>query len=139
MASRVERELEEKAERLLFDKIRNLGGISVKIHPLVKGNPDRLIIWHSMYLVELKRPGEDISLAQRAWHVKARKAGADVYTVIGTEGVRSWVRALVAAHTAPRGPGRPRADCTCRGKTPEMKFFRETRVWDGSEEHPGDE
>lgn len=84
-------ELERKAERLLFDEVKKEGGLCVKLAPLNKGNPDRLVLLGGIYLVELKRPGGALSLTQRAWHIAALKAGVKVHVVIGTLGVHSWM------------------------------------------------
>lgn len=130
------RELERAAEKMLYERVRTLGGQSIKIHPLVVGNPDRLVLLWGLHLVELKRPDEKPSLAQHAWHLRAKRAGVPVHVVIGTPGVRSWIKALTNANTAARKAGRPRRDCTCGGMSDAKKFFQENHLWTGDEVHP---
>lgn len=88
--------LESSLERLLFAKVRAIGGIAIKMAPLVKGTPDRLVLlpMGRMYLVELKTTKGTLDPAQRIWHERAANIGINVVTLKGADAIVAWLRAV---------------------------------------------
>lgn len=70
-----------------------LRGKAFKFAPLVKGNPDRLVLLPGGWieLVELKKDGEVPSPKQRHWHAEAAMLGTTVTVVTGSAGLKAWV------------------------------------------------
>lgn len=96
--------LESVVEIYFAKRIRERGGFSIKLAPTEKGIPDRLAILPGgrVYLVELKAPGGEISLAQTLWHAKAGDRGVRVYVVVGVAGVDEFIIETAESDT-PRG------------------------------------
>jgi len=85
---------ESAIERRLTKEVKALGGVSVKIMPVVAGTPDRLILLPGgrMFLVETKAPGGTIRPVQRVWHERASKIGVEVTVLSSIEEVLDWLR-----------------------------------------------
>lgn len=87
--------LERVLEARLFKKVRTLGGLCVKLGPIVKGAPDRLVLLPGgrVFLVELKRsPKEGLSPAQGLWHARAAQRGTYVHVLHGAAEIDEWIR-----------------------------------------------
>lgn len=102
--------LESSLERLLFAKVRAIGGIAIKMAPLVKGTPDRLVLlpMGRTYLVELKTTTGQLSPAQRIWHERAANIGINVVTLKGADAIVAWLRAVADEQSTPDTIGDPR-------------------------------
>ena len=74
---------EAALERRLAQRVRDRGGVTLKIAPLVKGSPDRLVITArgDFHFIELKTEKGRLSPAQVVWHQRLRER----------TGVRVWV------------------------------------------------
>lgn len=85
--------VEASLERLLFSRVRGIGGIALKLSPNVKGTPDRLVLLPvgRMYLVELKTTTGRLSPAQKIWHERAAAIGVHVVTLHGAQAISDWV------------------------------------------------
>ena len=102
-------------EAFLVQRVRLLGGHSIKLAPIQAGIPDRLVMLpHGrMFLVEVKASGGQVSAIQRHWHEKILKEqGIVVHVLWGEEGVRSWLREVFDAPTV-----RPRRRRTAAAST----------------------
>lgn len=78
-------------------ELHRIGGLVVKLAPVTKGTPDRMVLLDgNIYLVELKTETGRLSPAQRAWHEKATQRGVEVVVLYGRAEVEEWV-ALVAS------------------------------------------
>lgn len=83
--------LESAVERTFNDHVREMGGLSFKFAPIVKGNPDRIVLLDGhTYLVELKADEGELSPSQRLWHRRAEEKGVHVHVVTGSKEARSW-------------------------------------------------
>ena len=88
--------LESRLEAELYRAVRGvLGGMIVKLAPLVKGTPDRLVLLPGgrMYLVELKTDVGRLSPAQVEWHRRAALLGITVVVLHGRFELKAWVTA----------------------------------------------
>lgn len=76
-----------------------LGGRFIKMIPVIKGTPDRLILLPGgrMYLVELKAYGGRLSAAQKLFIAKAAELGTTVTVLTGRAQVDAWIT-LQASH-----------------------------------------
>ena len=89
-------ERESSLEAYFAHRVRSaLGGIVIKMVPLVRGTPDRLVMLPGgqLHLVELKTETGNLSPAQMVWHDRARQLGATVYTLRGRPEIVTWLRA----------------------------------------------
>jgi hypothetical protein len=86
---------ESAVERRLTREVQRLGGVSVKIMPVVAGTPDRLILLPGgqMYLVETKAPTGSLRPAQVVWHARAAAIGTVVTVLSSVQEVAAWVEA----------------------------------------------
>lgn len=83
--------LESAVERAFDEHVRRIGGLSYKFAPIVKGNPDRIVLLAGqVYLVELKADDGDLSPRQKLWHKRAAQLGIHVYVVTGSAEARAW-------------------------------------------------
>ena len=91
------RPLEAALENYLFNKVRALGGMAIKLAPTAKGIPDRLIIlpFNRLYLVELKATGGAVSPIQKHWHERVGEMGVDVHVLVGRAAIDEWLREQV--------------------------------------------
>lgn len=87
-------ELESSLESFFHQRVRLLGGRAFKFAPIVKGNPDRIVLMPGghIYFVELKREGETTDPAQKVWHDRAAELGTRVYVLAGRAAVVAWLR-----------------------------------------------
>lgn len=96
--------MEARLEKLLYDGVRQLGGISEKMIPARWGIPDRLVLLPGgrLYLVELKAASGTIRPAQSVWHRKAAKLGTKVIVLTGLTEVKQWLAHCAAMLEADR-------------------------------------
>ncbi len=89
-----EPELESKIEARFNASVRALGGYTIKLAPLQRGIPDRLVMLPGgrMYLVELKTITGRLSPMQRHWHEEVRRR-TDITVVVlyGMAETRAWL------------------------------------------------
>jgi hypothetical protein len=88
-------------ESYLDRKVRTLGGKVIKIAPLEKGNPDRLVMmpFGRMYLVEMKTFVGTPSPAQMVWHSRSRDRGHVVHIINTKEKIDNFIRWAVQTGT----------------------------------------
>lgn len=84
---------ESLIESRLVRAVRLSGGKSIKLAPLDKGVPDRLVMWPGgrTEFVELKAEGGRLSPAQKLWHERALAIGHHVTVLTGIEEVEEWL------------------------------------------------
>ena len=87
-------EFESRLESFFQQRVRNLGGIAVKIAPTLAGIPDRLVLLPGggMYLVELKTTAGPLRPIQRHLHTRIEELGTPVYVLRGRADVIVWLR-----------------------------------------------
>lgn len=85
---------ENKVEKYLNDKLTALGGVTRKwVSPGRDGVPDRICILNgTVWLVEVKTLGGELSKAQSREHARLSNAGAKVFTVYGEAGVDDFIK-----------------------------------------------
>jgi hypothetical protein len=113
MTLKADRELERYLEGFFRERVRLLGGHTIKLAPTEAGVPDRLVLFPGgrMYLVELKRDGGALRPIQELWHNRMRRLGTNVHVLYGREGIVRWLAQVVESMGPQNGkPGRrPRA------------------------------
>lgn len=84
--------LEKTVEAIFARRVKALGGQSYKFAPVVKGNPDRIVLMPGgkIYFVELKADTGALSAMQRLWHARAAELGTEVQVVTGAVEARAW-------------------------------------------------
>lgn len=84
--------LERSVEAIFARRVRDLGGLSFKMAPIVAGNPDRIVLMPGgrIFFVELKAPGGRLAPVQRLWHARAAALGTTVQVVTGPLEARQW-------------------------------------------------
>lgn len=90
-------ELERSLEQFFQKAVRErLFGRAVKLAPIDKGAPDRLVLLPGgqVYLVELKTNLGRLSSAQEVWHERARELGTEVIVLKGRDEINGWVRKM---------------------------------------------
>lgn len=85
--------LESEHEGYLRKEVKKLGGMSMKLIPMVAGYPDRLIILpgNDITLAELKTTTGNLSPIQRHRHAQLRALGVNVVVLSGTTEIQEWV------------------------------------------------
>jgi hypothetical protein len=85
---------ENQLEAFFRTRVRALGGIVIKLSPIHRGTPDRLVLLPEglKYLVELKTEVGRTSAAQDVWHDRARELGHPVVTLRGRADIIVWLR-----------------------------------------------
>ena len=83
-------------ENLLKKRVKEKGGVALKMHPYRAGVPDRLcvmpggeVIW-----VELKRPGQKPTKLQAHWHRTLQALDHELAVLDSPEAVENFVREL---------------------------------------------
>lgn len=101
--------LESSLERLLYAKVRAIGGIPIKIIPTIKGTPDRLVLlpMGRIYLVELKTEKGRLDPAQRIWHERAAAIGCDTVVLRGAAEIVKWINGVANEQSTPSDIGDP--------------------------------
>lgn len=85
--------LEARLEAVFRSRVRQMGGMMIKLAPTVKGIPDRLVMLPGgrLYLVELKTSTGRLSPAQVEWHRRAKLLKVRVIVLSGLDQIESWV------------------------------------------------
>lgn len=88
---------ETTVERHLGMRVGKLGGISLKIMPVIAGIPDRLVIMPGgrTYFVELKQPKGELSQIQREIHRRLEALGHPVAVLWNKQEVDLWTEFLL--------------------------------------------
>lgn len=105
---------------------RRLLGRAVKVAPIDKGTPDRLVLLPGgrLYLVELKRERGKVAPLQRIWHERAAQLGTLVHVVAGRAGIDAWVAQRLERAEAEMMTNPAAEHETCRGTTPAGRGCR---------------
>ncbi len=87
---------EAQLEQYLRSKIRERGGLVVKIAPVIAGVPDDLVVLpgNRLLLVELKKKGGVLRPVQAAFHRRLRGLGVTVHVLRGLAEVDRWLSTL---------------------------------------------
>lgn len=87
---------ESDIERYLRSKVAALGGLVIKIAPVIAGVPDDLVILPGgrIYLVELKTRKGTLRPIQLAFHRRLRTRGVPVHVLRGVSEVDRWLSTL---------------------------------------------
>ena len=86
---------EKSLDRLLRDKVKSLGGWSLKLETsFISGIPDRLLLFPGgrVAFAEIKTPGEKPRAIQKAIIKKLIKMGFDVYIVDSPEVINQIIK-----------------------------------------------
>ena len=110
--------LESGHEKFFLERVRAAGGILVKLIPVTKGMPDRLVLWPDgrAFLVELKTKDGKCSGIQLHVHARMAERGHPVAVLWGRDQILAWLRERDAEGL--RGARRPCPEC---GKTVSVK------------------
>lgn len=96
-------ELESALEAFFVKRIREMGGLTYKLAPTVRGIPDRLVLLGGrMYLVELKAHGGRLSPIQTIQHARIREQGVHVDVLTGRVEVNAWINRMFKQADAAR-------------------------------------
>lgn len=104
------RELAEaRLEALFRDRVRAMGGYTIKLAPTERGVPDRLAVFPRgrMYLVELKTERGVLSPIQMHWHSRMAERGVRVYTLYGEAQIKAWIAWVIDSLGPQRGAHEP--------------------------------
>jgi hypothetical protein len=83
---------ERKVEKYLDKEVKKLGGITRKwVSPGRDGVPDRIVVLHDIWFVEVKTVDGELSDEQIREHDRLRAVGAKVCTVYGEAGVDDFI------------------------------------------------
>lgn len=87
---------ERDVERHLVLRIRQRGGMCIKLMPTIAGIPDRLVVLpgRPMLFVELKGPGGKLSPIQVEIHKRLATIGQPVTVLWSKEEVDEWLTSL---------------------------------------------
>ena len=102
--SRAAAVVEARLEAHLRSRVRlALGGMLIKLLPVEKGVPDRLVLLPGgrMHLVELKTDAGRLSDLQKHWHGRALEMGTTVTVLRGKDEIDAWVRERAADYDPP--------------------------------------
>lgn len=102
--------LESALERTFHTCVRRAGGKCIKIAPINRGIPDRLVILPGggMYLVELKTTTGALSPAQRVWRSRLAALEVQVYVIRSGKDTRDWLRERLSELSVDRTLGAQR-------------------------------
>lgn len=90
--------LEGAHETYFRTEVRKLGGIAMKLTPISKGTPDRLVVFPGgVFFVELKQTSGKASAAQELWHSRLTALGQQVAVLHGREEIRQWLASITEA------------------------------------------
>lgn len=90
---------EAKLELYLRSKVRELGGMVLKLMPVIAGTPDDLVILPGgrLFLVELKVPKGILRPVQVVMHQRLRAMGVPVAVLKGQPEIDRWLDTLDAS------------------------------------------
>lgn len=94
---------EREVESHLRRRVRELGGMCIKLAPTESGLPDRLVLlpggW--AYLVELKSPTGRLRPVQQVWHQRAADIDHPVAILRCKDDVATWLHCVAAQANYP--------------------------------------
>lgn len=104
--------LEKAVEEHLAKRMKQIGGRAFKFMPVIKGNPDRIVVFPfgRIYFVELKRPKGGPSPAQRLWHSRLYEMGHVVHIIDTREMVDDFITWVCGLEDPPEVAARRRHD-----------------------------
>lgn len=105
------REDESSLEAFFFNRVRLVGGNTIKMIPYRAGIPDRCVIMpgNRIYFAELKADDGAVSRIQAHEHAKLKaRYGVKVYVVRGRQGVLDFLREIVSDGDPTKKPTRPK-------------------------------
>lgn len=85
---------EQAIENALISRVKERGGLCLKLAPYIAGIPDRLVILPggNLMFVELKRPkGGVVSPIQRVIHARLEALGVPVHIVSNKEEIKELI------------------------------------------------
>jgi len=84
---------ETSVEKRLIQQVKRVGGICMKVMPVVAGYPDRLVLLPGgrLYLIETKAPNGALRPAQQVFRRKAEAIGVPVAVLYTTKQVDAWI------------------------------------------------
>jgi hypothetical protein len=87
---------ESALEQLFFRKVREAGGMAIKLMPTHAGVPDRLVLLPGgrSFLVELKTDTGTVSAVQQLWHRKSAELGHVVVVLKGRTEMMAWLESV---------------------------------------------
>lgn len=94
-------ELESSLEAYTYRQVRlKLGGHIIKLIPVEKGTPDRLVIlpFGRTQFIELKVTGGRVEPRQQLWHERISHLGHTVPVLTDRVEVDAWINAQAAAY-----------------------------------------
>lgn len=83
---------ESAVERRFKERVKRLGGYTIKSSTMTAGMPDRIVLLpgRPVMLVELKQDGKHRSDIQIVWHDRLEAIGHPVLTLTGKAEVDEW-------------------------------------------------
>lgn len=123
--------LESGHEAFFLARVRAAGGVLVKLIPVSRGMPDRLVLWPNgrAYLVELKTVDGKTSPIQDHVHAKLAAGGHPVHVLWGRDQILGWLRERAAEEDGPSKPPRGRtARRACPGCGREIAVNQDGRL-----------
>ena len=87
---------ETAVEAHLIKRVKALGGVCMKVMPVVAGYPDRLVLlpWGQVRLVETKAPKGGLRPMQRVFKERAEEIGVPVAVLYTSKEVDAWIDSL---------------------------------------------
>lgn len=110
---------ESAVERRLTDRVRALGGLSVKLVASgTAGVPDRLVLLPGIepMLIEVKAEDGKLRPVQEQWHRLAAARGFKVYVTYGTLGVDQLIEGITMSDRIAKASGRLSAALRWKGR-----------------------
>ena len=88
---------ETAVEARLIKRVREAGGMCLKLMPVVAGYPDRLVLLPGgrLFLVETKAPNGRLRPAQVVFKERAEKIGVPVAVLYTSAQVDQWIEAIL--------------------------------------------
>lgn len=88
---------ETAVEKRLIKRVKDAGGVCMKVMPVVAGYPDRLVLLPGgrLYLIETKAPNGRLRPMQEVFISRAEKIGVPVAVLYTTAMVNEWADAHI--------------------------------------------
>lgn len=110
--------LESGHEQFFQQRVRAAGGMVIKLVPVRRGMPDRLVLWPTgrAYLVELKTPVGRLSEIQKHVHAQMAARNHPVAVLPSRGAIMIWLRELAQQDDpASRSPYAAKSKAPCPG------------------------
>lgn len=93
--------LESAHERYFYREVRRAGAKLIKLAPIEKGTPDRLVMAHPnrIYFVELKTSTGRLSERQKLFHARLAELDIPVAVLAGKAEIDTWISATLIQPT----------------------------------------